>query len=113
MQAEWNGNAIAELSREDNLLNLCRQFEQAHVDWRRLGTYGADAFCTEWPAIGEMDRYRVDGVEVRFVTTQHRKIKILDAARKEYARISIQPGMADRMYLVARNILLAQSATAA
>ena len=113
MEAVWNSNAIAAMSREENLLNLCRRFEQEHVDWKRPCTYLGCAVCTQWPAIGELGRYRVEGVELQFVTTHNRRIRVLDATGKEHGRIRVQPGMAARLHLIAQTILSAQTTAAA
>ena len=113
MKAEWDVNATAAFSREENLLNLCRQLEQAHVDWKNPCTYRGASVCIQWPAIGELGRYKVEGVEVQFIRTQNRQIKVLDAAGKVYEIVRVQAGMADRLYLVAKTILAAQSSVAA
>ena len=113
MEAVWNSNASAAMFREENLLNLCRRFEQEHVDWKRPCTYRAAAVSTQWPAIGEFGRYRVEGVELQFVTAHNRQIRVLDAEGKEHGKVCVKPGMADRLYLIAQTILSAQTTAAA
>lgn len=110
MEAIWNANAVAALSREENLLNLCRRLEQEHVDWKRPCAYRGCPVSTEWPAIGDLERFKVAGVELRFVTTRNRQIRVLDAAGTEHGKVSVQPGMGEWLYLIARTILSPQTA---
>ncbi len=105
MNAEWNINAIAAMTREDNLLNLCRRFEQELADWKRPCTYRGCVINTQWPAIGELGRHTVNGAEVQFQTTRNRQVRVLDTSGKEYGKVLVQPGMADRLHLFARSIL--------
>jgi hypothetical protein len=55
----------------------------------------------------------VEGVELQFVTTHNRRIRVLDATGKEHGRIRVQPGMAARLHLIAQTILSAQTTAAA
>lgn len=110
LEAIWNASAVAALSRDQNLLTFCRRIEQEHVDWKRPYTYRGCPVSTEWPAIGELGRFKAEGVELRFVITRNRQIRVLDAAGTEHGKVSVQPGMGERLYLIARTLLSPQTA---
>lgn len=104
-QAIWNVIETAAMSQEQNLRNLCRQFEQAYVEWKRPATHGGFRLSTQWPAIGELGRYGVAGVRVSFVTTYKREMEVRDAQGKVIGKVKMLPGMAQELYVLAGTIL--------
>lgn len=105
MQAEWNAQKIADMSEEANLRNRCRQIEQEYVDWSRNATYKGFCISREWPAIGELGRYTVTGVKVRFMTTKKRTIQVQDNSGKTVCEVPMVKGMAETLYLTAGTIV--------
>ena len=103
--AEWDGNKISTMSEEHNLRNLCRQLEQQYVDWNRDATYDGFRICMEWPAIGELGRYLVDGVRVRFVTTHKRTIEVQLPNGMPVEEFSMVPGLAEALYVCAGGVI--------
>jgi hypothetical protein len=101
MNAEWNVNKQSEMSEETNLRNTCRQLEQEYVDWGRKATHGGFRLVREWPAIGELGRYTVNGVRVRFVTTRKRSIQVQTPEGKTVAECAMKPGLARDLYPIA------------
>lgn len=108
MIAIWNADRTANMTREDNLLNLCRQFEQQYVDWARACHDAGTGYRVQWPAIGELGRYHVAGVEVEFLTTAQRQVLVIDASGQKQGIVPIRPGMADQLYRTALAVVLAQ-----
>jgi len=108
MNAEWNVNVTAEMAPDENLLNVCRQMEQEYVSRRRNATHGGCCIVREWPAIGELGRYRVDGVRVRFVTTTRRTVEVQTPDGSILTACPMKPGMADELYSVARTFVRGQ-----
>lgn len=100
-QAEWNVNRIAEMSKEQNLRNICRQIETQYVDWNRDATVGGFILCIEWPQLGELNRYLVQDVRIRFVTTHKRTIQVQKPDRTVVGEFPMNPGLAAELYICA------------
>jgi hypothetical protein len=49
----------------------------------------------QWPAIGELHRYEVGGVEAQFVAMRNCGIRVLEAASKEYGSADFEPSIAN------------------
>lgn len=104
-QAEWNVNKTAEMGHEKNLRNLCRQLEQAYVEWKRDATVGGCVIVHEWPAIGECGRYTAKDVRIRFVTTKNRTIQVQTPDFRVIGEYNIESGIAQQLYADAGSIL--------
>ena len=105
MNAEWNVNVTAEMTSDENLLNTCQQIEQEYVTWQRHATIGGYAIVREWPSIGELGRYGVDGVRVQFATTRNRTVEVRNRAGSTIATFQIKAGLAEELYLTARAVV--------
>lgn len=108
MNAEWNVNVIAEMNAGENLRNTCRQIEQRYVSWRQNATVQGCRIVREWPAIGELGRYRVDGVRICFITTRHRSVEVQDAAGSILGMCAIKVGLAEDLYSIAQALIATQ-----
>ncbi len=97
MLAIWNCNDIARLGREANLRNTCRQIEDEYVTW---GRYVSQVYQRQWPAIGELGRYSVDGVVLAFVC-HRRYVEVVDAGHVSIGKVQVHPGMAVELYALA------------
>ena len=95
--AVWDANAIAELDREANLRNTCRQIEDEYVTW---GRYVSQVYQRQWPMIGELHRYTVDGVVLAFVCHRH-YVQVVDTGHKAIGKVQVHPGMASELYALA------------
>lgn len=105
MMPIYDCNIIAEMSREQNLRNLCRRLEYEYVTLARRATHGGYCLSVQWPAIGELGRCGVDGVAVKFVTTRKRTILVQDAQGNTHGEVAMLAGMAVRLYELAGEIV--------
>lgn len=101
MQAIWNVQETANMSREQNLRNLCRQLEQEYIDWHRSMTYKGYRIKRVWPAIGELDNLLGKKDVVHFITTKKRSIQVCDITGTSYGEVRALPGMAEELYILA------------
>lgn len=98
--AIWDVNKQATLSREANLRNVCRQIEDEYVTWGRRVTVITQV---QWPAIGELGRYTVKGVVVRFIK-HRRSVDVKGIGTEIIGSAPVRPGMASDLYALAGTI---------
>lgn len=89
------------MTPDENLRNMCRQIEQQYVSWRQPATYNGYRIVRDWPAIGELGRYRLHGVQVRFVTTNSRSVEVQSSNGAVLATYPMKPGLAEKLYAAA------------
>ena len=97
MLAIWDVTKTAEMRPEVNLRNQCRMIEDEYITWSR---YQSLVCGIQWPSIGELGRYTVEGTIVTFV--KHRRyVDVLDAAGIRAGRVPVHTGMARDLYALA------------
>jgi hypothetical protein len=98
--AIWNVNETAKMPEETNLRNVCRQIEDEYITW---GRFVSEVTGIQWPAIGELGRYGVEGAVLTFV--KHRRyVDVKDAENKVIGTVPVHPGMARELYALAGTI---------